>query len=140
MSAEVRIVLDAPAETMGLELLKAIVDELKIAGASWQELSQDQQDGVIARISARIRHETARAVNLIAGAANDSARVKVESVTVKDGSKIVLKTLLPVHDVIDHVGKDAVLVMVDPEQFFGGMDSVKGDKDQPDLPLANDGE
>lgn len=134
----VRIANDAPVERMGAELLKALVDELRVAGASWQQLSKDQQDSVIARMRSRVQHEVQQAVNQVVAGAQQSARVKVESVTVKDGAKIVLKTLSEIHDVIDHVGKDAVLIMCDPAQFFGGMDEVEGEADQPGLPLGGD--
>jgi hypothetical protein len=127
--------MEAPIERMGGELLEALIDELRIAGASWQQLSKDQQDSVIGRMKNRIRFETERAIHMIAAGARDAARVKIESVTVKEGAKAVLLVNDSVHEVIDYVGQSAVLVMCDPSQFFGGMDDVQGEDDQKPLPL-----
>lgn len=127
-----------PVERMGEQLLSALVDELRIAGASWQQLSKDQQDNVIARLRQRIRHETEQAVMLIAAGSRDTARVRIESVTVKDGAKAVLHIGNSVHAVIDYVGSAAVLVMCDPEQYFGGLDQVEGEDDQRALPINDE--
>lgn len=129
---------EAPVERMGEQLLSALVDELRVAGASWQQLSKHQQDGVIDRLRNRIRFETERAIGLIAAGSREAARVRIESVTVKDGAKAVLQVSNSLHTVIDYVGSPAILVLCDPEQYFGGMDQIEGEDDQRALGLGNE--
>ena len=128
-----------PVERMAGELLKALVDELRVAGASWQQLSKDQQDSVINRMRSRVRYETEQAITLIAKGSREAAMVAIESVTVKGGAKkAVLIVNDSVHELIDYVGQKAVLVMCDPEQYMGGVDEVEGEDEQGSLPLEDD--
>jgi hypothetical protein len=124
-----------PIERMGAELLKALVDEVRLAPAQWAKLTQVQQDMLIERLRSCVRTETEKAVRLIAAGSYDAARCKIESLTVKDGAKCVLQVGGSAHDVLDYVGQQAVLVMCDHEQYFHEIDDVEGDKDQPELPL-----
>jgi hypothetical protein len=134
---EVRDQLEVPIDRMGAELLKALVDEVRTASAQWSKLTEVQQEMLISRLRNTVRTETEKAMYLIAKGARETARVKIESLTVKEGAKCVLQIGGDAaHDVLDYVGQSAVLVMCDPKQFFGDMDEVKADKQQPELPLG----
>jgi len=139
MSAQPNVIElpNVPVERMAAELLRALVDEVRLAPAQWSKLSESQQEGVINRLRAVVRVETEKAMQLIAKGKQEAARVKVESLTAKEGVKCVLTLAADsAHAVLDYVGKPAVLVMCNPEQFFSGANDVKADKDQQDLPLG----
>jgi hypothetical protein len=143
MSAQPNVIhlhaaLDVPVERMAGELLRALVDEVRTAPAQWSKLSEGQQETLIARLRNVVRLEAAKACQLIAQGKVDGARVKIEGLTVKDGAKCTLGlTNEAAHDVIDYVGKPAVLLLISPEQYFAAGDDVKADRDQPQLPLGD---
>lgn len=143
MSAQPNVVrlhndLDLPVERMAGELLRALVDEVRTVPAQWSKLSEGQQDGVISRLRNVVKLEAAKACQLIAQGKLDAARVKIEGLTVKDGAKCTLGlTNEAAHDVIDYVGKPAVLLMTNPDQYFAGGDDVQPDRDQQQLPLGD---
>lgn len=144
MSAErseipVALDLDAAIERMGAELLKALVDEVRNAPAQWQKLTKTQQDMLIDRLRSTVRRETDRAVQLIAKGKRKSATVVVESLTVKDGAKAALKLVDGIHDVVDYVGRSAVLALCDPAQYLKGIENLKGDDEQKGLELVGGG-
>lgn len=134
-TAEV-IVLETPIDRMGGELLRALVDEVRTAPAQWSKLTELQQEQLIARLRNVVRIEAEKALFLLAKGPREAARVKIESLTVKDGAKVVLQAEeKAAHDVLDYVGQSAVLVMCDPEQYFAAGDDVEPDADEPELPL-----
>jgi hypothetical protein len=128
--------LSVVVDNMGGELLRALVDEVRTVPQQWGKLSEGQQAGVIERLRQVVRSETEKAVFLISKGEHEAARVKIESLTVKDGAKCVLQLGNDSkHEVLDYVGQHAVLLMCDPEQYFAAGDDVKPDADQPQLPL-----
>lgn len=135
-STEPLTTLEITADRMGGELLKALVDEVRTAPAQWTKLSEADQEKLIARLRTVVQTETKKAVALIAKDGRDAAAVKIESMTVKDGTKVVLQTdEKAARDVLGYVGQAAVLVMCKPEVYFQTMNEVVADKDQQDLPL-----
>lgn len=128
----------AAIDRMGGELLKALVDEVRTAPAQWSKLTETQQAMLIARLRATVFAETEKALFLLAKGQREAARVKIESLTVKDGAKCVLQVGGDsAHDVLDYVGQAAVLVMCNPEQYFTAKVDVAAEKDQADLPLGD---
>lgn len=123
------------SDRMGAELLKALVDEVRVAPAQWSKLTESQQEQLIGRLRTVVRTEAMKAVHLIAKGPREAARVKIESLTVKDGAKCVLQVGDSAHDVLDYVGQSAVLVMCNPDAYFAGIEDVRADKDQQELPL-----
>lgn len=138
---EVSNELEGSIDRMAAELLKALVDEVRTAPAQWSKLTEIQQEMLIARLRTTVKTETEKAVLLVAGGKRDIAQVKIESLTAKEGVKCVLQVGADAqHEVLDYVGQKAVLVMCDPEQFFEGLDQIKPEKDQQDLPLGEGGD
>lgn len=136
-TAATEVANEAAVDRMAAELLRALVDEVRQAPAQWSKLTEVQQDMLIQRLRTTVRTETEKAILLVAGGKREVARVKIESLTAKEGVKCVLQVGADAqHEVLDYVGQKAVLVMCDPEQFFSGVDQIKPEKDQQDLPLG----
>ena len=51
------------AESMGVDLLQALVTELKLLPKPWPELSKAKQDDIIDRLRARVQHNVKMAVH-----------------------------------------------------------------------------
>ena len=129
--------VDLARETMGRDLLEALVAEIRLMPDVWQKLGQEAQDDVIERLGNRVRDLTRQAVGLIVSTERTVLAATVDSVTFKDGIKATLKiakTARGRHDLADQEGADVVLVIADPGEYFQGMVEIRGEDDQ--LPLS----
>ena len=122
-------------ESCGKRLLQALVTELKLQSPRFQTMNEDAQSEVLDRLRAQVDAAVREAVSEIAADQFQSARVTIESVTFKDGVKIVLTgiTTSGVHAVADEVGSQALLVLCDPEVHVGDLSTVKPTPNQADF-------
>lgn len=126
------------AETLGVDLLSALVDELKVAPDVWQKLSEEAQGEVIERLRRRVQTLAGRAVQIIAAQGRPTVKATVDSVQFKDGIKAVFT--LPAsapsrHELADSTGQTVLVVLADAEPLLGGMDAVRPEPDQPALAI-----
>ena len=108
------------AEEMHATLRDMVISEIKAASAPWQMMAQQQQDELIARVDKGASALIQRAVNTLVANQFPVICGTLESVTVKDEMKAVLKINRHdpgAHEVIDSVGSRVRLVVVDTEQF-----------------------
>lgn len=126
------------AETMVGDLLGALVDEIRILQDPWQKTSEAKQAEVIDRLTRRVESVVKRAVHIIASDDRPTIRADLEQVTLKEGIKAVLtiRSDEPArHELYDATGQSVLVVIMNAEQYQGGKDQVKPDKDQPEIPL-----
>jgi len=124
------------ADHMAEDLLGALLDEIKILQDPWQKLTHDKQNDVIYRLRMRVKHNVIQAVSIISNHDFPHCEAEVEQVVFKDGVKAVLQ--LPkhnnhVHELADRTSMRVMVVIADPEQFYGNVDAVEGDPDQADM-------
>lgn len=119
----------------GKRLLQALVTELKLQSPRFATMNEDGQVEVLDRLRLQVAEAVRECVSEIAADKCESARVTIESVTFKDGVKIVLTGIATsgVHAVADECGSQALLVLCDPEAFIGDLDTVKPTPNQGDL-------
>lgn len=119
----------------GKRLLQALVTELKLQSPRYSTMNEDAQGEVLDRLRAQVDEAVRECVSEIAANKCESARVTIESVTFKDGVKIVLKTISSGTAAIiaGEVGSQALLVLCDPEMFIGDLSTVKPTPNQGDL-------
>lgn len=131
-TGEVLSPIEIAAETLGHDLLQAMVDELKVLQDPWAKTSEEKQNDAIYRLRARIETLIGRAVRIIA--AGDLAVISghVESVTFKDGVKAVITTSKgeAAHALADAEGGSCIVVITDAEQYLGRMETIRGEADQ----------
>jgi hypothetical protein len=133
---------DLAADTLGRDLLAALVDELKVAPDCWQKMSQSQQDQTIYRLSKRVQTLIGQALAILFRGDYPSCRAVIDAVQFKDGIKAVLKigkTEHSRHELADAVGQAVIIVMSSPDEYFGRMEEIKAQRQQPDLPFDSDG-
>lgn len=123
-------------ELMAGEMMAMIIDELKQAPCVWQQMSEHDQQDVIYRAERRVKSIITQAVHILASKDRPALIGDVDTVTFKDGVKAVLKMDKASphrHDLADAEGSSVILVVVDPDEYFGGVDEVEAEPNQASL-------
>lgn len=122
--------IQAAEASLGKFLLSRLVDELKIARKPWPAMSEGEQRDAIGRLDGAVRDLVRQAFDECAAAGRTRVRASVESVTLKDGAKIVLKAVSSpeVFELAMHNGP-ALVVLMDVDALVGGMHEIKPDGD-----------
>lgn len=129
------------ADTIGKDLLSALVTELKLMPDSWPKLSKAKQDDIIERLRDRVATNVGMAVHLLAAQGRTVVAGDLDQITIKDGVKAVLKfsSAAPsLHELYDAAGKAVLLVVADPSANTCGMDAVQGEADQRAMDLGHE--
>ena len=134
--------LDAMVEeSIYADLRDALLTEAQAMPEVWQKMSQQQQDELIERVDKRVLTKVQEATTLLVTHDFPAVAGTIESVTVKNKTKvvIVLNDMTPdCHDLIDAgAGASVRIVLADSAAFTVLDGSVTSDKDQPDLPLTD---
>lgn len=129
-------VVSLAAETLGRDLLQALLQEVRVLPDVWPKLTEKKQADVIDRLRSTVERTVKYAVKLISAGERPAIGGILESVAIKEGIKATFKVSQfdPLrHDLIDRAGK--VLVVADAEEYLQGMDTVAPDPDQSALAL-----
>lgn len=121
------------ADTIGRDILQALVQEIKLLPDLWVKMPKKKQDDVINRLRARVDHNVRMAVHLIASDNRTTIVGDLDQVTSKDGIKAVFKISSASkgrHHLFDSVGKACLIVIADADEAVGGMDEIQGESDQ----------
>lgn len=132
-------ILGMTAETIGHDLLAAVVDEIKALPDVWQKLNQEKQDDVIERLERRVKAVTKQAVELLASEGRTTLVARIESIAIKDGTKatLVISGANPPsarQELFQSVRKDCLVVLACAEDHTHGTEGVRGEPDQNPLP------
>lgn len=98
------------AETVGRDLLQALVLELKLLPDVWAKLSEKKQNDVIDRLRDRVESQIKMAVHVLASSGRTVVAGDLDQVTIKDGVKAVIKfsaAAPSLHELYDAQGKAA---------------------------------
>ena len=132
------------AATMQGDLVKCIVDELKLVDKPWQALSETHQGEILDRLTKRTANLINDAVAILAAGDGISVDAEIDSVTFKKGAKIVLKassdepSLLDLASHADESGQVKV-VIVDSSQFVSDDSTMpKAEADQKELGIGDE--
>jgi hypothetical protein len=121
--------LELTRDRLAADLIDALVTEVQQQPRPWPQLSQTAQQEVIDRLAARCRHLMAEAVRIIASDGRQCLVADVDSVTAKDGIKVVLKIdgrAPGRHELMDSTG-DQVLVILGGTDFTGAPPRSEGE-------------
>lgn len=129
------------AETVGRDLLQAIVLELKMLPKPWPELPKAKQDDIIDRLRGRVETNVKMAVHLLASQGRIVVAGDLDQITIKDGVKAVIKFgagAANLHELYDVAGKAVLVVVANAADHTGGMGDVTGESDQRGLDLGHE--
>ena len=129
------------ADTIGKDILSAIVTELKLLPKPWPELSKAKQDDIIDRLQARVERNVGMAVHLLAAEGRVVVAGDLDQITIKDGVKAVVKfgsNAANLNELYDVAGKAVLVVVADAENHTTGMGEIKGDGDQRIMDLGHE--
>lgn len=129
------------ADTIGRDILQALVQEIKLLPDLWIKMTQKKQDDIINRLRARVEYNVRMAVHLIASENRTTIIGDLEQVTSKDGIKAQFKISSNSngrHHLFDSVGKACLIVIADAEETVGGMEDIKGESDQRSMDLGKE--
>lgn len=132
-------ILNMTVETIGRDVLQALVTEIKLMPDVWPKLSEAKQNDIIDRLRARVDHNVKMAVHLIASNGRIVVAGDLDQITIKDGVKAVVKfggSAPNLHELYDAAGKSVLIVVASPAEHTGGMDEIKGESDQRGLSMG----
>ena len=130
---ELKNILSMTAETMGKDILQALVQEIKLLPDVWVKIPKAKQDDVINRLRNRLETNVKMAVHLIASEGRTVVAGDLDQITIKDGVKAVVKfgsSASNLHELYEASGKAVLVVVANPNQHTGGMDEIQGESDQ----------
>lgn len=123
------------AESMGRDILKLIVDELRTQPNHWMRMSQEEQGRALERIRATVKQIVRDTSSIIMSTNFTMVAAELDGITIKDGVKINLSMTANDpnrHALYDAKGKSCLLVLADAEQWLERMEDVKAAADQKD--------
>lgn len=129
------------ADTVGKDLLSALVTELKLLPDTWPKLSKSKQNDVIDRLRARVETNIKMAVHLLASEGRTVVAGDLDQITIKDGVKAVVKfgTGAPnLHELYEAAGKAVLVIVANAADHTGGMDEIQGEADQRAMDLGHE--
>lgn len=131
------------ADSVGKDLLGALVTEIKLLPDVWQKLLKAKQDDVIDRLRKRVEENVKMAVFTIAAQDRVVVSGALDQITIKDGVKAVVKFGIasPNLDGLYQAaseGKDVLVVVAGAKDYTQGMSEVQGQDDQRGLDLGHE--
>lgn len=129
------------AQTVGKDLLGALVTELKLLPDTWPKIPQLKQDDIINRLRDRVESAVKMAVHLIASDGRTVIQGDLDQVVIKDGAKATIKIgrgAESLHDLYESQGRAVLIVVAGHEHMTGGMDDIRGESDQRGLDLGRE--
>lgn len=128
-------------ETMAGDLRNAVLTYIRALGNPWAKMPETEQADVIDAIDRLSRDFVRRGTALIARNGFDAVPIVLADFTVK--GRIVKgkfeatygeTSVIPLGD---HQGKAALIVLADPDAFYGESSAALADPDEPQIPFGD---
>ena len=124
------------SESLGADLLSALVQNLNTMPDHWAKMSEDQQNDVIDRLRGQVCSTISNIVKTIASDNRVAASGVLDKVVIKDGAQATISFQTKAQglsDLYEHIGSNVMVVVASPTDYLVGIEKIKGDSDQPDL-------
>lgn len=134
--------MEQSAEFMLHDLVQACIDAMRGETKPYKDLSEQQMDAVNAKLQATLKQTVITAAHILSG--SEVIKVPMLLQDFKAGKEIKLTGLIDSDDPgryqlmdLTHQ-KQKVLILLQDMNYFGGLDNIKADKDQKELPIGGD--
>ena len=128
-------------ELLGHDLLKAMVTSISKPAVAFSKMSEQQQEAVIEDLKKELLPAISTAIGVIASNNTHTVRMKLKKMAVGTNYQItgqVDKTQDFIHELMDKTHDQSdVLIVLHERDYVQGLDGVKAEKDQKDLPLED---
>ncbi len=129
------------SDTIGKDLLQALVSEIRLLPKPWEALPKAKQDDVIDRLRKRVDYNVKMAVHILAAEGRTVVAGALDQITIKDGVKAVVKfgtNAGNMQELFESAGQDVLVVVANPGAHTSGMDKVQGEADQRAMDLGHE--
>jgi len=136
-----KAVLGMTADTVGKDILSALVTELQLMPEPWAKMPKRKQNDIIDRLRDRVAANVKMAVHLISASGRTVVTGELEQITIKGGAKAVInvnRAAESLHQFYDAQGSDVLIVVSGAVEHTGGMDEVQGEDDQRSFDLGHE--
>jgi len=127
-------------DTLTGDVRDFLLSQMRYMAKPWAQMSEAEQRAKIAITEKHAEFVVKKAVKVIAARDFERVGVRVGKFTVKDGSIKAEFTCDASHANLLSISDadSAVLVLADPEDFYGERAAAVADPDEPDLPMDDD--
>lgn len=129
------------ADSVGKDLLSALVTEIRLLPDPWVKLTKKKQDDIIDRLRSRVESNVKMAVHLLAAEGRIVVAGDLDQITIKDGVKAVIKFgagAPNLHELYEVSGKQVLVVVANAADHTGGMGEIQGEDDQRAMDLGHE--
>lgn len=127
------------SELLVHDLLNSALGQMRGHAVAFKNMSEQQQDAAIAAMQDEFKKAVGTAVRIIAGAGTATVRMKLKKVAI--GTNYQIQGVADrdeehLHALCDKAQDQSdVLIVLYESDYEQGLDAIKGEKDQKDLPL-----
>lgn len=124
------------------DVVEACLSQLRNYSVAWKNLSEKEQDASIHSLTDSLKESVTDAVRLIMAAGASAIPFKLKSLTIDGKLKVtghVEGDHPERHALTDKAhDKSEILLILSPRDYFEGLDTIQGEKDQKALPLEDE--
>jgi hypothetical protein len=129
------------ADSIGKDLLSALIIELRLLPEPWPKLSKKKQDAIIERLRDRVKSNIEHAVVTLAAQGRTVVAGELDQITIKDGVKAVVKfgaNSGNLNELYEAAGQAVLFVVANIEKHTEGMNEIQGEADQRAMDLGHE--
>jgi len=134
--------VELAAETLGKDLLEALITEVQQSHVGWDNMTQIQQDGTIERLRRRVQILVGEALRVLFAGEFPATPATLVGLTCRKGIKAVLDISRSGHsryELMDSIGRQVLVVIANPDDYTARMAEVRARQKQGDLFQAKSG-
>jgi len=138
---EEKDIREMTANSIGSDLLQALLMEIKLLPKPWEALTKAKQDDIIDRLRSRVEHNVKMAIHILAADGRTIVVGKLDQITIKDGIKCVVTVGSKqdnLHEMYDATGKAVLMIVSDVKDHMVGTDEIEGEVDQRGLNMGHE--
>lgn len=124
------------SETLGRDLLKGLLDEVRTLPDAWAKLNEVQQTQCIDRLKNVIRDSTGEVIRILLRGDTAAVVADLNKIVIANGIQAIMtidKSSSQRHMLMDAVGRRLVVVIDDSDRWLSRMDEIKAKANQYEL-------